>query len=54
MPDGAGEAELEVLMGEEEAFPPPAGFAERALANDPEIYAQAERDPEGWWASWAE
>ena len=39
---------------EVESFPPPAGFGEHALLNDPAVYEQAAADPEGWWASQAE
>ena len=39
---------------EVESFPPPAQFREHALLNDPAVYEQAARDPEGWWASQAE
>ena len=56
MPDGtpaAGERELEVLLSDEEAFPPPPEFTAQANAPDPAIYEEAERDPEGWWERWA-
>jgi acetyl-CoA synthetase len=33
-----------------ESFEPPARFREQALIRDPAVYADAERDPEGWWA----
>ncbi len=39
---------------DQERFPPPAGFREQALLNDPAVYEQAAADPEGWWASQAE
>ena len=47
------EHELARLL-EVESFPPPAQFREQALLNDPAVYEQAARDPEGWWASQAE
>jgi len=53
------EHQLEALL-EVERFEPPAGFREHALWNDPAVYEEAERDPEGWWArhaaalDWAE
>jgi acetyl-CoA synthetase len=47
------EERLEELLGVE-SFPPPPEFAERALLRDESIYAKAEADPEGWWASQAE
>ncbi len=34
-------------------FPPPPDFARQANANDPEIYARAAQDFEGFWADWA-
>ncbi len=46
-------SELDVLLGTEQTFPPPPGFAAAAEFRDPEIYARAEADPEGWWADWA-
>ena len=39
---------------EVESFPPPEQFREHALLNDPAVYEQAARDPEGWWASQAQ
>src|SRR3954470_2059900 len=45
--------DLEVLLREEETFPPPDDFAEQANASDPSIYDEAEKDFEGWWESWA-
>jgi acetyl-CoA synthetase len=45
--------ELAELL-EVERFAPPADFRERALLNDPAIYEEAARDPQGWWAGQAE
>src|ERR671930_2580525 len=55
MPDGqaTGEREIEVLLSEEQTFPPPRDFAAQANTSDPSIYDEAERDPEGWWERWA-
>jgi acetyl-CoA synthetase len=39
---------------DQETFDPPADFAEQALLRDPAIYAEAERDPQAWWAKQAE
>jgi acetyl-CoA synthetase len=39
---------------EQERFPPPAAFRERALLSDPAVYSQAAGDPEAWWAAQAE
>src|SRR5512132_230499 len=43
---------LDDLM-EVETFDPPAQFREQALIRDPDIYAQANADPEGYWAAQA-
>jgi len=48
------EAAIENLSHEERTFPPPPAFTAQANAADPAIYAEAEADPEGWWASQAE
>ncbi|MEO7352295.1 MAG: acetate--CoA ligase [Marmoricola sp.] len=40
---------LEELLQVEE-FEPPTQFREQALIRDPAVYAEAERDPQGWWA----
>ncbi|HEY2217196.1 MAG TPA: acetate--CoA ligase [Solirubrobacteraceae bacterium] len=47
------DAQLAGLL-EVEKFPPPPGFAEQALLNDPAVYEQAAADPQGWWAAQAE
>ena len=49
----ADQSELDVLLGTEQTFPPPAEFASASAYRDPEIYARADADPEGWWADWA-
>jgi acetyl-CoA synthetase len=46
--------DVEALMHTEEVFEPSDEFKAQALFNDPAVYEQAEADPEGWWASWAE
>src|ERR671916_1583481 len=46
--------DLEVLLRDEERFSPPKEFVEQANFSDPSVYEEAERDWEGWWASWAE
>jgi acetyl-CoA synthetase len=38
---------------QDKRFPPSAEFTRQANANDPEIYARAAQDFEGFWASWA-
>jgi acetyl-CoA synthetase len=42
------EQEIADLL-EQETFPPPADFAQRALLNDPKVYEEAAADPEAWW-----
>src|SRR5271156_4599433 len=37
-----------------ERFEPPAEFRAHALLKDPEVYEQAARDPNAWWAAQAE
>ena len=54
MADGATlDEELGQLL-EQEVFPPPEEFRERAVYSDPSIYDEAEADPEGFWAQQAE
>src|SRR5829696_9162215 len=50
MADGAT---IDQLL-EQETFPAPEEFRERAVYSDPSIYDEAERDPEGFWARQAE
>ena len=45
---------IEALLEERRVFPPPEGFVEQANISDPSVYAEAERDPEAWWADQAE
>jgi acetyl-CoA synthetase len=49
----ADEADLEVLLNEEERFAPPTQFVEQANFSDPSVYDEAERDFEAWWERWA-
>src|SRR5215203_2372800 len=54
MADGATlDQELGQLL-EQETFPPPDDFRERAVVSDPSVYDAAEADPEGFWAQQAE
>ena len=46
-------AEIADLLQEDRTFPPPEEFRRQAIVNDPEVYARAERDPEGFWADFA-
>ncbi len=45
--------ELAKLL-EVERFDPPAEFRAQALLNDPDVYAEAARDPQAWWAKQAQ
>ena len=45
---------IDALLQEERSFPPPADFAANANMGDPDIYAKAAADPEGFWAGLAE
>src|SRR3954469_2863187 len=47
------EKELESLL-EVESFPPPDSFREQANIADDSMFAEAERDPEAFWAKQAE
>ena len=50
----SGEAgTISALLQEERRYPPSPEFAAQANANDPEIYARADADPEGFWAEQA-
>jgi acetyl-CoA synthetase len=42
------EHELERML-DQEKFPPPSEFREKALWNDPRVYDEAAADPEAWW-----
>ena len=46
-------AEYSDLLREDRAFPPPPEFRKRARVSDDAIYAEAERDPEAYWATFA-
>jgi acetyl-CoA synthetase len=46
--------EMDSLLHEGRRFPPPAEFAAQAHVSDDGVYAEAEADPEGWWAGWAQ
>ncbi len=45
--------EIESLLQEERRFAPPEAFREGAWVKDESIYAEAEADPEGFWARMA-
>jgi len=46
-------SEIAHLLSEDRRFPPSADWRRSAVANDPEIYARAARDPEAFWAGQA-
>ncbi|MDP9066917.1 MAG: acetate--CoA ligase [Actinomycetota bacterium] len=48
------ERTLEALLDERRTFVPPPSFTEQALLKDAAVYAEAERDPDSWWATQAE
>ena len=45
---------IDALLTEDRRFPPPPAFQEQANVNDPGVYEEAARDPEGFWARFAE
>ena len=52
MPDEKS-AEISALLHEDRIFDPPASFREHANVRDESVYAEAERDPEQFWAKFA-
>jgi acetyl-CoA synthetase len=44
---------LETLLSENRSFPPAAAFRDLSVMNNPEVYADAARDPEAFWENWA-
>jgi acetyl-CoA synthetase len=46
-------AEIGDLLREDRTFAPPAAFRAHAHVRDESVYAEAERDPEGFWARFA-
>jgi acetyl-CoA synthetase len=53
MADKKPPAEIADLLQEDRTFPPPPDFRANANINDEGVYARADRDPEGFWASFA-
>jgi len=45
--------EIDDLLREDRTFPPPPEFRARAIVQDESLYAEAERDPEAFWARFA-
>ena len=48
------EATISALLEEQRKFPPTDEFTRHANANDPGVYDRAAKDPESFWAGWAE
>ncbi|MYE42532.1 MAG: acetyl-coenzyme A synthetase, partial [Acidobacteria bacterium] len=48
------EQEIEVLLDEQRAYPPPEVFRRQAWVQDASIYREAAADPEAFWAAQAE
>jgi acetyl-CoA synthetase len=53
MADQKPNPEIEDLLGEDRTFPPPPDFRAKAIVRDESIYAEADRDPEAFWAKQA-
>jgi acetyl-CoA synthetase len=49
----ARQAAIDDFLLEERRFPPPEGFAARAVVSDDSVYARADTDVEGFWAEQA-
>ena len=45
---------IEALLQEDRTFPPSEEFRQQANIADPKVYEEAQRDPEGFWAKFAE
>ena len=53
MGDAPNPSEFSDLLKEDRTFPPPPAFRAQANARDEAIYADAERDPQAFWAKFA-
>jgi acetyl-CoA synthetase len=53
MADKKPPAEIADLLQEDRSFPPTPEFRANANINDPGVYERADKDPEGFWASFA-
>ena len=49
-----GSQNIDALLTEDRRFPPPPAFQEQANVNAPGVYEEAAKDPEGFWAKFAE
>ena len=47
----AASGSIDALLQEDRRFPPPPAFTSGAVVRDESIYAEAERDPEAFWAA---
>ena len=45
--------EIDDLLREDRTFPPPPDFCAQAIVRDDSLYAEADRDPEAFWARFA-
>ena len=45
---------IEALLHEDRTFPPSEEFRKQANIADPKVYEEAQKDPEGFWAKFAE
>ena len=45
---------IEALLQEDRTFPPSEEFRKQANIADPKVYEEAQKDPEGFWAKFAE
>ena len=50
---GAVSPEIDALLREDRAFPPPESFRTQANVQDERVYEEAERDPERFWENFA-
>ena len=53
MADDTSHIEFDDLLREDRTFPPPLTFRAAARVSDDAIYAEADRDPEAFWAGFA-
>jgi acetyl-CoA synthetase len=53
MTEPAASPELSDLLQEDRTFPPSTAFRQQANVRDADVYARAEKDPEGFWAGFA-
>jgi acetyl-CoA synthetase len=53
MTDQKPPAEISDLLQEDRTFPPSDAFKAQATVRDEDVYARADRDPEGFWADFA-